>query len=1551
MKRLFMYVAAGIAAMVATTALGAAADNPVLRIMPLGDSITHGSQSVRGNGYRAPLYVALTNLGYNVDYVGTETDNYGKTDPFLADSDHEGHSSWKISSPSMGIYENIQSFFAQIEDPHVILLHIGTNDTGDGDATFRSEATNRLVRLLDRIHACQPSAKVVVTTLMRRYTTAGDTQNNWMYAAITNVFNPAIPGIVAAQQAKGQAAYFLDMHEHVTFDQIADVVHPNDVGYTNMANAWVSAVTDLIPDPGGFATENDLAVVRTTTESVGEDAFAINFTFNQKVTAATACDAANWTVSGTDAVPTITLSADQRTASLAFPAGVYDAPITVTAKQGGVRNAIGGKTLYAAVSKTIPGLFPQGAYRYVPAEEFNRYRLVYDLDMPRNGYFAKNPIPYAVDDAAKVGPFSRVAYYLELRKSGEPMQYVWVSMDAFTNDATRVGVPHAWQFAKDVTNLRVWSNVPNIRTNQTIAVGNIEFWPVGFDGAITRGLEGALAVYDMDDKPTSGDYGSMQVHDTARTTNSCIFTYNRFNKDGDSEMGIGPYYNPSNQGWDWTQTYNAPQYSLRHLQVYVLPEPTASAAPEVVSITPTPGGDGVLVEVRFSVDVLQDSLPGAFTAFGGRVVSVERDGVDFSFVRVSVADVQVDTFRLEIDGVKANSSTATPMAARVTETLARPLPVGLAEHVPAELREGYVPLYSLDVPVTKGTDFRARIPYSLNAARSLASGFDRVAYYFEQVKKDGTGTNFVWTSFDAWTNDIQKIGVPVNDATSARQQWVKNQDVYSNVDGVVNGTGMDGGFIEFWWRNIGTQNTFNVPGASASLYDFGDSLSSSGNHACLQVHNVTNKQTIFSMNNFNGSNTGEPVAAGIGNNTQYRANRQSNGAIHPDWTTCYGNTDNFSSMRLHVLVRPVSDVPAYVAANVPQAKDYTLLYRIDIPALFNAHDPAQYRAAHTVDNRAHYAGAHVARVGYYFELTTTNANPTTTWCWAAFDGFTDDLADYSFVTNKNIKRFVSNLDIASNVSGIKTGRYPDGNIEFFFTDYSKSSSLNIGASSDNYDWDDTPGTSAGFTCLQIHNYREAQTLIGISRLRHTTGYSDVGIGNNSNAASKDWTSVQNAGKYAVRRLYVFVALDGVPPTILHAVPSLDRTKVCVEFVDAVPSQLRDPAAWTFTAGNATVVRTAASSADPRELVLTLAEPLAASTAYTLRCAYMSGGESKTATATFTTVADDPRPVFLTAEAVPEAGGYTLVNLLKIPKTAFNYTWTCAPYAVDESRFGEVAFDRVAYLLHLVGTDGVEQWAWASMDAFTDDLSKIGIPTAQRMNDFQQYVTNLSVRAYRSDNKLYVKTGDFPDGNIEFFWHDFSQKNPMGIPNASADVYDWGDSVNTYSKPGYGCLQVHNYRERQVVLSVSRTGSSGGPGTTRTASLGIGNRNEQANTTEVDWTTAGNGGNFTTSDLYVFVRPAVASKGNGPAFTLQPQSVAVGLGRPHALHALAPGAVRYQWFKGTVPIAGATTAWLELDTSTPGKAQYSVIAYADDANYTVSETVTVNVGMGTLLIIR
>jgi hypothetical protein len=266
---------------------------------------------------------------------------------------------------------------------------------------------------------------------------------------------------------------------------------------------------------------------------------------------------------------------------------------------------------------------------------------------------------------------------------------------------------------------------------------------------------------------------------------------------------------------------------------------------------------------------------------------------------------------------------------------------------------------------------------------------------------------------------------------------------------------------------------------------------------------------------------------------------------------------------------------------------------------------------------------------------------------------------------------------------------------------------------------------------------------------------------------------------------------------------------------------------------------------------------------------------------------------------------------------------------------------VAYLLHLVNKNGLEQWAWASMDAFTDDIAKVGIPSKRRDNEFQQYISNLSVRAWRSDGNSYVTTGNFADGNIEFCWHDYAQENGKSIPNASASNYDWGDKFSV-GRPGYGCLQVHNYRNSQVVLSVSRTGSNSITGS-RTAAFGIGNRTQQeSGVTDDDWTLAGNGGNFTTSDLYVFVRPKAVteSAGDGPVFTVQPASCTVVRRQPYVIRAFAPAASRYQWYVDGTPISGETGATLTVTLPNAGESHsYKVVAYRDDDNYTVSETAT------------
>ena len=260
------------------------------------------------------------------------------------------------------------------------------------------------------------------------------------------------------------------------------------------------------------------------------------------------------------------------------------------------------------------------------------------------------------------------------------------------------------------------------------------------------------------------------------------------------------------------------------------------------------------------------------------------------------------------------------------------------------------------------------------------------------------------------------------------------------------------------------------------------------------------------------------------------------------------------------------------------------------------------------------------------------------------------------------------------------------------------------------------------------------------------------------------------------------------------------------------------------------------------------------------------------------------------------------------------------------------------------------------DAFTDDIAKVGIPSKRRDNEFQQYISNLSVRAWRSSGSLYVTTGDFADGNIEFCWHDYGPSNGKGILNAKGgtDEYDWGDSFSV-GKPGYGCLQVHNYRNSQVVLSVSRTGANVIT-SSRTASLGIGNRTQQeSGKKDDDWTLAGNGGNFTTSDLYVFVRQKAVteSAGYGPVFTVQPQTATIDMRRPYIISAFAPAACRYQWYVDGKPISGETGATLTVMLPNEGDTHaYRVVAYIDDDNYTVSETATITaVPAGTQVLIR
>ncbi len=202
---------------------------PLLRVMPLGDSITEG-YPVPG-GYRAMLYQLLINAGYNLDFVGTQTNNNVTS---LPESNHEGWPGAEINPIIAGFTNWVDSVGA----PDIILLLIGTNDYGYNYDT--PEAIDRLDQLISEIVALCPNTRIVVANLLQR------TDNANTDAAIQATFNPYVAGIVANHAALGQQVFFLDIRSALGPSDLSDGLHPNQSGYNKMATNWFGAVRKII---------------------------------------------------------------------------------------------------------------------------------------------------------------------------------------------------------------------------------------------------------------------------------------------------------------------------------------------------------------------------------------------------------------------------------------------------------------------------------------------------------------------------------------------------------------------------------------------------------------------------------------------------------------------------------------------------------------------------------------------------------------------------------------------------------------------------------------------------------------------------------------------------------------------------------------------------------------------------------------------------------------------------------------------------------------------------------------------------------------------------------------------------------------------------------------------------------------------------------------------------------------------------------------------------------------------------------------------------------
>jgi sialate O-acetylesterase len=270
------------------------------------------------------------------------------------------------------------------------------------------------------------------------------------------------------------------------------------------------------------------------------------------------------------------------------------------------------------------------------------------------------------------------------------------------------------------------------------------------------------------------------------------------------------------------------------------------------------------------------------------------DGDEGGFVKAD-ARIDGDSVILSADGVQH------PVAMRFAWSgLAVPNLMNV-EGLPAgAFRAGSVPKrdwVGMNVPEAKDYDviydldltkLSSPINYDVDNHQNVHRPFDRIAYFVELQDSDWN-TKDLYVSMNAFTDDPGKIGVPAFGLGEHFQQNVADMDVFSNVKGIVTGTHLDGGNLEFWPNNYAPQNSANVPNASSEVFDFGDQPTDPENgYGSMQVHNHDARQTLFAINHWS---EGAHADVGIGNQP----------TNNPDWTFA-ANAGSYKVMRLQVFV-------------------------------------------------------------------------------------------------------------------------------------------------------------------------------------------------------------------------------------------------------------------------------------------------------------------------------------------------------------------------------------------------------------------------------------------------------------------------------------------------------------------------------------------------------------------------------------------------------------------------------------------------------------------------
>ena len=214
----------------------AAAHAASIRIMPLGDSITHGYWSgieTDYNSYRKVLRNLLEDNGYAADFMGSLVDGD------FPDNQHEGQDGYYAdhATKTNTVLRHVEAWITAA-DADILLLHIGTNDIKGNNAD-----ASEVSLILDKIFATKPGSTVVLALII-------NTRIESTLRSDITTYNSNLNVMAQARIESGDDLIVVDMENGAGIDyasaDMADWGHPSQRGYDKMATNWYPSTVAAI---------------------------------------------------------------------------------------------------------------------------------------------------------------------------------------------------------------------------------------------------------------------------------------------------------------------------------------------------------------------------------------------------------------------------------------------------------------------------------------------------------------------------------------------------------------------------------------------------------------------------------------------------------------------------------------------------------------------------------------------------------------------------------------------------------------------------------------------------------------------------------------------------------------------------------------------------------------------------------------------------------------------------------------------------------------------------------------------------------------------------------------------------------------------------------------------------------------------------------------------------------------------------------------------------------------------------------------------------------